>query len=98
MVREEEDVSRVMSNYGQLLADRAAGEAARSAAASPAPSPTMQPPGMLSGRLPSLNPFWGFLIYGGTPVHHPFLDGIFPNKTIHCWVPPMTMETSILGI
>lgn len=51
MVREEEDVSRVMSNYGQLLADRAAGaaeraaqsEAARSAAASPAPSPTMQP-------------------------------------------------------
>lgn len=51
MVRDEEDVSRVMSNYGQLLADRAAGaaeraaqsEAARSAAASPAPSPTMQP-------------------------------------------------------
>lgn len=27
MVREEEDVSRVMSNYGQLLADRAAGAA-----------------------------------------------------------------------
>eukprot|EP00435_Cladocopium_sp_Y103_P050133 s1324_g15.t1 len=47
MVREEEDVSRVMSNYGQLLADRAAGAAqsdvARSAAASPSPSPTMQP-------------------------------------------------------
>ena len=62
MVRDEEDVSRVMSNYGQLLADRAAGaaeraaqsEAARSAAASPAPSPTMQPPGMLSG----CPPFW----------------------------------------
>lgn len=45
MVREEEDVSRVMSNYGQLLADRAAGAAERAAQseASPAPSPTMQP-------------------------------------------------------
>ena len=56
MVREEEDVSRVMSNYGQLLADRAAGAAERAAQseASPAPSPTMQPPGMLSG----CPPFW----------------------------------------
>ena len=25
---------------------------------------------------------------GGTPSHHPFLDGIFPNKNHPFWIPP----------
>ena len=30
----------------------------------------------------------------GTPSHHLFLDGIFPNKNHPFWGTPMTMETS----
>ena len=36
----------------------------------------------------------GFLSHRGTPSHHPFLDGIFPNKNqptiyLHLWEPPL---------
>ena len=33
------------------------------------------------------------IVIGGSPSHHPFLDGIFPYKTIHFWGIPMTWET-----
>ena len=28
----------------------------------------------------NVSPFGGFLSHRGTPSHHPFRDGIFPNK------------------
>ena len=37
----------------------------------------------------------GVSINGGTPVHHPFLDGISPYKPSSYWDTPMTMETPI---
>ena len=36
----------------------------------------------------------GVSINGGTPSHHPFLDGIFHSKA-PIWRSPMTMETPI---
>ena len=30
---------------------------------------------------------------GVTPSHHPFVDGIFPNKNHLFWGTPMTLET-----
>ena len=37
----------------------------------------------------------GFHSHGGTPSHHPFLDGIFPYKPSSYGGSPMTMESPI---
>ena len=37
----------------------------------------------------------GFLSHRATPVHHPFLDGIFPHKNQPFSGTPMAMETPI---
>ena len=38
--------------------------------------------------------YGGFRKNGGTPSHHPFLDGIFPTKNQPFWGTPMAIETS----
>ena len=52
----------------------------------------------LSFPLNQSNAYMGVSTNGGTPSHHPFIDGIFPYKPSSYGGSPMTMESLIYDV